>query len=352
MNSLSVKTKELLNQWSHDTPLYLMGPSGSGKSEIAQSLLQQHHIIHITREHIKFKKDISKYIQDSLFRKNVLMMMATTSSIHDRKALLIDDIQVFVKHDKPSLKKIITLIKQCSPTYKIICCGHPTNDKSVQSLRKMCYTVDLTPKTSLLFTENQPSLKDILNKVCFQTPVSELFRLCSSEYSITSLNLLENYPTLVTYISPQQAFQIYTSICYGDNMEYKYIHTNLDMDLRIFYSCILPLIHIKQNLHTKHTKHTKQTSHYKYNSYISRSMIQIHNQTLLKQSNIDYLQLIQKFYQYYSSPYPLSLSFDELYHPEFILTTLEKQLKLYNYLYHKQFTRKQLNKIYKEVYEP
>ena len=211
MNSLPPKTRELLTQWSQEKPLYLMGPSGSGKSEIAHHLLRDHHIIQITREHIKFTKDISKYIEDSLFRKNVLMMM---TSVNCMKALLLDDIQVFVKHDKPSLKKMITLIKQCTPKYKIICCGHPTNDKSVQSLRKMCYTVDLTPKTSLLSTENQPSLKDILNKVCFQTPVSELFRLCSSDYSITSLNLLENYPTLVTYISPQQAFQIYTSICY------------------------------------------------------------------------------------------------------------------------------------------
>ena len=344
MNSLPPKTRELLTQWSQEKPLYLMGPSGSGKSEIAQHLLQQHHIIHITREHIKFTKDIAKYIEDSLFRKNVLMMMATTSSVNDMKALLIDDIQVFVKHDKPSLKKMITLIKQCSSTYKIICCGHPTNDKSVQSLLKMCYTVDITPVMSLPVTNNQPSLKRILDTVSTEYSLPELFRLCSSEYSITSLNLLENYPSLIKRISPHQLASIYTSICYGDNMEYKYIHTNLDMDLRIFYACVAPLIHIRHNLHTKpHNQH-------KYNSYISRSMIQIHNQTLLKQSSINYLQLIQKFYQYHSSPYPVSLSFDEIYHADFIITTLEKQLKLYNYLYHKQFTRKQLNKIYKEVY--
>ena len=341
MNSLPPKTRELLTQWSQEKPLYLMGPSGSGKSEIAHHLLRDHHIIQITREHIKFTKDISKYIEDSLFRKNVLMMM---TSVNCMKALLLDDIQVFVKHDKPSLKKMITLIKQCTPKYKIICCGHPTNDKSVQSLLKMCYTVDITPVMSLSAIHNPSSFQMILEKLSTHPSLSELFRLCSSEYSITSLNLLENYPSLIKRISPHQLASMYTSICYGDNMEYKYIHTNLDMDLRIFYACVAPLIHIKHNLHTK-----PQTQ-YKYNSYISRSMIQIHNQTLLKQSNIDYLQLIQKFYQYHSSPYPVSLSFDEIYHPEFTLTTLEKQLKLYNYLYHKQFTRKQLNKIYKEVY--
>ena len=155
----------------------------TGKSEIAQHLLQQHHIIHITREHIKFTKDIAKYIEDSLFRKNVLMMMATTSSVNDMKALLIDDIQVFVKHDKPSLKKMITLIKQCSATYKMICCGHPTNDKSVQSLLKMCYTVDITPVTRLPVTNNQPITQKDSRHSIYRISLPELFRLCSSEYS-------------------------------------------------------------------------------------------------------------------------------------------------------------------------
>ena len=208
------QNQRITNPMVSRKPLYLIGPSGSGKSEIAQHLLQQHHIIHITREHIKFTKDIAKYIEDSLFRKNVLMMMATTSSVNDMKALLIDDIQVFVKHDKPSLKKMITLIKQCSATYKIICCGHPTNDKSVQSLLKMCYTVDITPVTRLPVTNNQPSLKSDSRHSIYRILVTLLFRLCSSEYSITSLNLLENYPTVVKRISPHKLASIYTSICY------------------------------------------------------------------------------------------------------------------------------------------
>ena len=344
MNSLSKKNKDIVSTWSSNLkPLYLLGPSGCGKSTLAEELLQGHHIIRITREHIKYKQDIAYYVNDTLQRKNVLMMMSQDTGY---KALLLDDIHVFVKHDKSALKKLVQIIKTLGSKYKIICCSHKSNDKLIQSIVKMSYVLDLTPETPTvlqLTSDKNYSLKELIQLIQQKTSIYDLFRYSYSEYSITSLNFLENIPSLLISLKPSLLFDIFKSICIGDYIEYKYIHLNLDMDTRVFYSCIYPFI--KSRIHLQIPKYY----HYKYNSYISRSMIQIHNQSIIQSTPINYLQIVLECYEYFSKPYKQMIS----YTPGLPINmkTLEKQLKLFNYLYNKQFTRKQLNKIFKEVYE-
>ena len=95
---LSLSQKKLINEWTtkKNKPLFITGNSGSGKTTFANQLLNDYHIIHINSEHLKYSGDLIDYIKNSLFKMDILIMC----SKHKYKALLIDDIHLFVKYSK------------------------------------------------------------------------------------------------------------------------------------------------------------------------------------------------------------------------------------------------------------
>ena len=67
---------------------------------------------------------------------------------------------------------------------------------------------------------------------------------------------------------------------------------------------------------------------------------------------IDYFYILQELYNFKLNKNIDILKLkDNLTHTSFIQKTLEKQIKVFNYYYNKVFTKKQVNKILKEVYE-
>ena len=68
--------------------------------------------------------------------------------------------------------------------------------------------------------------------------VNDLLRKCASEYSIISLNLIENIGLFTKDIKRSNLLSIYQSICLDDYIQYKYIQNNIDMQLLIYYSCV------------------------------------------------------------------------------------------------------------------
>ena len=108
---LSEKDNDKLNQWltNKDKPLFITGYSGCGKSYLAKQLLKEFHIITINSEYIKNNKDIIEYLTSSLLKKDIFMMISTKSQYKD---LLIDDIQLFSKHDKSNLTKLYKFIQK------------------------------------------------------------------------------------------------------------------------------------------------------------------------------------------------------------------------------------------------
>tara|TARA_B100002019_G_C21022986_1_gene475811 strand:- start:184 stop:513 length:330 start_codon:yes stop_codon:yes gene_type:complete len=107
---------------------------------------------------------------------------------------------------------------------------------------------------------------------------------------------------------------------------------------------VLPLTYLKQ-LPLTLTK-------VKYNTYISRSIIQIHNQTILKGETVIYLSILKDIYNYISN-YNTDVSIDKIntkLRSQMIdLKTLEKQIKVFNYYYNKEFTKKQFSKVCKQL---
>jgi hypothetical protein len=365
-----------LNQWLNkkDKPLFISGYNGCGKTYWGNKLLKDYHIINITSEYIKYSKDITENLTNSLLKKDIFMMISSKSQY---KALLIDDIQLFSYHDKPTLTKIYKFIQQLdfNKNPVILICNHIV-DKCIKLMKNISYVIDIQfnlpyyreifkikhlpidkLRTTLSKTKNLNTIissvnnfstflndnNDTNDKIVEDCLINNYtcngnFRKFSSDYSIISLNLLENIPYLVKKLNKKNLNEIYKSVCINDYMEYKYIQNNLDIDIRIYYSCIKPLFHIKQN--------PIMINKLRYNTYVSRSIIQIHNQIILRNNTVIYLSLLKKIYN--------NDKLQDIKHDIQInninIKTLEKQIKVFNYYYNKKINKKQFTKIIKSIF--
>ena len=369
---LSSNDNDKLNSWikNKDKPLFITGYDGCGKTYWANELLKDYHIININSEHIKFRKDISEYLESSLFKKDIFMMI---SSDNQYKALLIDDIQLFIQSDKSTLSKIHKFVQSINyRKYPIIFICNETEDKCCKSMKLMSYVIEIKynqkhyrdilldkfdndiissfiKQTKNLNTiistagnfdeikkdKEEPvdiTLNNILTK---DYRINDIIRLCSSDYTIISLNILENIPYLIKYLNYNILYDSYKSVVYDDYIEYKYIQNNIDVDLRIFYSCVYPLLSIKPFINN--------IVKLKYNKYISRSIIQIHNQTILRDETELYLSIVKSMYKSLTNG-DINIKLNNVN-----LKTLEKQMKIFNYYYNKNMNKIQFTKIIKNL---
>ena len=369
---LSSNDNDKLTSWikNKDKPLFITGYDGCGKTYWANELLKSYHTININSEHIKFSKDITEHLELSIFKKDIFMMI---SSDRTYKALLIDDIQLFIQSDKPTLSKIYKFVQTIDyRKYPIIFICNETEDKCCKSMKLLSYVIEIKYNqqhyrnilckkfnndkiTSFIkqtknlntiistagnFTELKKDMvnplditvNNILTKEC---TIIDIIRLCSSEFTIISLNTLENIPYLMKFIRTNIIYDSYKSVIYDDYIEYKYIQNKIDIDIRIFFSCVSLLLRVKPYI--------DNVVKLRYNKYISRSIIQIHNQTILKDETDLYLNLIKKMYTSLTDD-NISINLDNI-----DLKTLEKQMKVFNYYYNKNMNKKQFTKIIKNL---
>ena len=377
---LSTAHKSCVKTWlsKKDKPLFIMGQSGTGKSTLSKQLLIDYHIIHVNSDHLKYSGKLCDYIKSSLFKKNILMMCST----NHYKALLIDDLQLFVKYDKSNLKNIYDYVKTHTNTNIpiLIICDNISN-KYILLLQKISYNITLHSTTQLYksiikrelkgkqgmnttqmtkfinTTDNLHTLKinlygfkntrdklytinDVL-PIIFNTTrsINELCNICSSEYNTISLNILENIPYILKKKYVDTMYHVYDSLCVGDYIESKYLDKCLEPDIILLYLCICPIIYLYRNISIR-----KQYK-FIYNSYIGRSLIQIHNQNLTCSSPIDYLYILSLIYKSTTIQGIDQLIQDIDFDPKI----LEKQIKVFNYYYNKQLTRKHISKVLKII---
>ena len=369
---LSSNDNDKLNSWikNKDKPLFITGYDGCGKTYWANKLLKDYHTIEINSEHIKFSKDITDFLESSLFKKDIFMMI---SSDNEYKALLIDDIQLFIQSDKPTLSKIYKFVQSINyRKYPIIFICNEKEDKCCKSMKLMSYVIEIkfnqnhyrdilrnkfnNDKISSFIkqTKNLNTIistagnfdeikKDIeepvditlINILKKEYSITDIIRLCSSDYTVISLNTLENIPYLIKSMNYKILYDSYKSVIYDDYIEYKYIQNNIDVDVRIFYSCIYPLLTIRPFINN--------IVKLKYNKYISHSIIQIHNQTILRDETELYLGVIHCMYKSLTNN-DINIKLDDVN-----LKTLEKQMKVFNYYYNKNMNKKQFTKIIKNL---
>ena len=326
---------DIIKQWlSHkDKPLFIRGAGLSGKTTLAHELLKDYHIVHVNSDHCKHNSLI-EYVTDGLNKKDILMMCSKDKSY---KALLLDDLQVFLMYGKPNVKLLYSYIKgvNTSKTPVIIVCNEMVH-KYTALFENICYNVSMdTPPISnndsdTLYTVQETL--DLLFKEEEGLTCTDTFRLCSPGYTVLSLNMLENSPSIIkkdNYI--HCLYDICESMCIADNMESKYIDKVIHIDTHVYFNCIRPYHFIKRELSISKDYVCR------YNSYIGKSLIQIHNQKYLQSDT--YIILLKQLYE------------DGL-NDDITMTTrdiqiLEKYIKVFNYYYHTRLTKKWLHSVLK-----
>jgi len=359
---LSSKHKQITNQWLSvkDKPLIITGDIGCGKTSLAKQLVKNYYSIEITVEHLKYSGDLIQFIKSGLFKKDIMMMC----SKNHYKSLVIDDFNVFLKHDKQNASKLLTFITSIlgqTINYPIIIILDTLNYKLIKSFKDKCYLIELkvpnklykklsikNNKSNNLYDIHKQGLTSIEDKiythdqlllnVCNDIELRDIFRLASCEYNTLSLNYLENYPNIIN--NYKYIYDSYKSVCIGDYYESKLIDKNSNLDILIYFICVYPLV-----LNKRYTVVSKNYK-IKYNTYISKSLIQIHNQSILTEFN--YIKLLMLIYtnQYDNKSKEIS---ELLSNRLFDKKTLDKQIKVYNYYFNKLLTKTIINKTLKNI---
>ena len=89
--------------------LFIHGKDSSGKTSLAECILNKYKIIHINIDFFKEKVNIKQYIDEALGRKNILMMF---NKDYEYNAIVFDNLELFLKHNKPVLNEIISYISK------------------------------------------------------------------------------------------------------------------------------------------------------------------------------------------------------------------------------------------------
>ena len=109
---------DIISNWSHkNEPLFICGHSGSGKTSLAKEILQDRVITHVDSLYMKNNTDIYEYILNIIQKRNITMMFEQKK---EKRGLLIDDIDIFYKHDKKIFKSIINLLSSKLYDTKVI----------------------------------------------------------------------------------------------------------------------------------------------------------------------------------------------------------------------------------------
>lgn len=355
---LSSKQKTIVSEWlsNKDKPLFILGEEGTGKSILGNQLLNDTHIVSINSEHIKYSGNIIDHIKDSLFKKDIMMMMCSKNQY---KSLFIDDFHYFLKYDKLNAGKLIDFIKSIQHTYLVIISCNITDHKLVKQIESYQITLQFSlsfykqiSKTNQIKDNHSnyhtihglPSDKDTnytlnqtLHKLFESNDINDIFLLSSSEYKTISYNLLQNS----IYLSQTYDYlcDMYQSICMGDYIDTKYIDKDIPLDILTFFYCVYP-----RYICYKYLSIPKQYQ-FKYNNYVSKSLIQIHNQSLL--SSYNYLELLNLIYQ--NKLIDKTNEIQQMIHKGVNMSILNKQIKVYNYYYNKRLKKKDIDKL-KSIY--
>tara|TARA_B100000073_G_scaffold334349_1_gene326816 strand:- start:33 stop:1154 length:1122 start_codon:yes stop_codon:yes gene_type:complete len=363
------KYKKKLNNWiiKKDKVLFIHGKEGTGKSTLANHLLKDYHIVNISSEYVNNRIDVIETIKLSLFTKNILMMCNKNS----KKVLLIDDFNYFIKYDKTTALKLINFVKEIQLNYHIIIISSNITHKLFNICYDEFYEIECICNKNIYneISINRPiktitskqgytnlhsinnglinnisdkdkdySINQALEKIIYENNnIYNLFIISSIDYRVIPLNILENSSKILR--SKYKLYDIYKSICISDMLENKYLENNVDIDILLLYSCIIPSITIKNNRIYKKVK-------LNYNKYISHSLIQIHNQSLL--SSFNYLELLNLLYLHKLSDNTKHI-LTMINNSEYNINILFKQIKVYNYFYNKNITKKYITQTLKNI---
>tara|TARA_B100000519_G_scaffold79329_2_gene68609 strand:+ start:378 stop:1556 length:1179 start_codon:yes stop_codon:yes gene_type:complete len=323
--------KRFVNDWINgkykEKPIIIYGPSGIGKTSLANHIIQSFVKVEVNIDFTKNNKSLSTFLDLSLYKKSITMMFETVKG----RAIIFDDLKHIQRHDKSLFKQILDFSKK-KITHPVIYIFNDINHKLIQLIYSKSYPIHISftkkqfkdivqkfypSKDSINYTElieksnhnfhniqinldfyqsktnqihsfqkDEDELFTLVKKVYTTPRLEDIYRFVMNDYNIISLNILENcihwiFRSKIHYKHKMRLINhIYRSYCIGDlfNMG---LQRNYDWELinhSITFTTIVPL----KSLYRYNIKMNKMI----YNKYLSRSIIYTYNNKLLSSNNL------------------------------------------------------------------
>ena len=323
-------TKDYKNQF-----LFIHGRDSTGKTTLAECILNKYKIIHINIDFFKEKENIKQYIDEALGRKNILMMFDKT---YEYNALVFDNLELFLKHNKQIINDIINYISKLNihkQNHPIIFISSNINHKYFKKILSQSKFIEInySYKNILSITDKILSNKNIklsekdkenlikksdkkinniisnieilnlnnnnnifnyednfinntINKIYTSNDLNDIIR-----YSQNTNNLYFDILDNVHFITNdlETIVDIYKTSMLAENVNTYYIKNHLDLyDLFTLLSIIYPKYLLNSEIDEKKIINNK---------YISKSLIYISNERYIYNNNLnkDIIYLLNKF---------------------------------------------------------
>ena len=322
-------TKDYKNQF-----LFIHGRDSTGKTTLAECILNKYKIIHINIDFFKEKQNIKQYIDEALGRKNILMMFDKT---YEYNALVFDNLELFLKHNKQIINDIINYISKLNihkQNHPIIFISSNINHKYFKKILSQSKFIEInySYKNILSITDKILSNKNIklsekdkgnlieksdkkinniisnieilnlnnnnnifnyednfinntINKIYTSNDLNDIIR-----YSQNTNNLYFDILDNVHFITNDLGtiVDIYKTSMLAENVNTYYIKNHLDLyDLFTLLSIIYPKYLLNSEIDEKKIINNK---------YISKSLIYISNERYIYNNNLnkDIIYLLNK----------------------------------------------------------
>ena len=322
-------TKDYKNQF-----LFIHGRDSTGKTTLAECILNKYKIIHINIDFFKEKQNIKQYIDEALGRKNILMMFDKT---YEYNALVFDNLELFLKLNKQIINDIINYISKLNihkQNHPIIFISSNINHKYFKKILSQSKFIEInySYKNILSITDKILSNKNIklsekdkenlikksdkkinniisnieilnlnnnnnifnyednfinntINKIYTSNDLNDIIR-----YSQNTNNLYFDILDNVHFITNDLGtiVDIYKTSMLAENVNTYYIKNHLDLyDLFTLLSIIYPKYLLNSEINEKKIINNK---------YISKSLIYISNERYIYNNNLnkDIIYLLNK----------------------------------------------------------
>ena len=324
-------TKDYKNQF-----LFIHGRDSTGKTTLAECILNKYKIIHINIDFFKEKENIKQYIDEALGRKNILMMFNKT---YEYNALVFDNLELFLKLNKQIINDIINYISKLNihkQNHPIIFISSNINHKYFKKILSQSKFIEInySYKNILSITDKILSNKNIklsekdkenlikksdkkinniisnieilnlnnnnnnnifnyednfinntINKIYTSNDLNDIIR-----YSQNTNNLYFDILDNVHFITNdlETIVDIYKTSMLAENVNTYYIKNHLDLyDLFTLLSIIYPKYLLNSEINEKKIINNK---------YISKSLIYISNERYIYNNNLnkDIIYLLNK----------------------------------------------------------
>ena len=127
----SIHKKRFVNDWINgkykEKPIIIYGDAGTGKTSLANYIIQSFVKIEVNIDFSKTNKSLFSFLDLSLYKKSITMMFEEVKS----KAIIYDDLKYIQENDKSLFKQIIEFSKK-KISYPTIYIFNNINHKLVQ----------------------------------------------------------------------------------------------------------------------------------------------------------------------------------------------------------------------------